>query len=172
MKGLAELWRHTQLSVSTLGLALVVAGLLAASFSLSRIAGWIPRSVLTVMLGLIVIQLGLEIRGRMRSARPAPAVRPAAGPAPPLPARSVTATVAVLWLAGALLALLLLGMTVGSALFAFAFLRRHAGESWRSSSLFALAFGAGLQLVFGVILQAQIYPGWLYSIIRTVATGA
>jgi hypothetical protein len=43
VRGLADLWWHARRSGVALGLALVVVGLLAASDSLSRIAGWIRR---------------------------------------------------------------------------------------------------------------------------------
>jgi hypothetical protein len=158
-------WRHTRLSVSTLGLALVAAALLASSFSLSRIAAWIPRTVLAVVLALLVIQLGIEVRGRMRAVPSAP-VPGSTGGAPRAPGASVTPTVAILWLGGALLAVLLLGVTIGSALFTVAFLRGHAGDGWRSSGTFALALGAGLELFFAQLLQVQLYPGWLGQMVQ------
>jgi len=163
MTGLADLWRHARQSVVTLGLALVVVGLLANSYSLSRIAGWIPRSVLAVTLGLIVIQLALDVRARMRNARSTlPAgLRPDA--VTPLRVGSVAEALAVMWVGGALLALLLFGMTAGSALFAIAFLRGYAGETWQSSGVFALALAVCVQLVFGTLLQATLYPGWLWQ---------
>ena len=166
MRGLADLWRHARRSGVTLGLALVVVGLLAASDSLSRIAGWIPRSVLVVTLVLIVIQLGLDVRRRMRDMRSTPPAGLSPGAATLLRLGSVTEAVAILWVGGAFLAILLFGMTAGSALFAFAFLRGYAGENWRSSGVFALALGACLQLVFGTVLQATLYPGWLWQFAR------
>jgi hypothetical protein len=167
VSGLAGLWRHTRRSGVTLALAMVVVGLLADSYSLSRIAGWIPRSVLAVTLGLIVIQLGLDVRGRMRNTQSTPPSGLKPGTATLLlRVGSITEAVAILWVGGALLALLLLGMTAGSALFAFAFLRAYAGENWRSSGVFALALAACVHLVFGTVLQATLYPGWLWQFAR------
>lgn len=163
MTGLVNLWRLARQSGVVLGLALVAVALLSASYSLSRVAGWIPRSVLAVTLGLIVIQLGLDVRERMRVA---PSTAPQAmNPGEPASLRlgSLTEAVAVLWVAGALLALLLFGMTAGSALFACMFLRVYAGESWWSSAGFALALAACVQLLFGLVLQATLYPGWLWQ---------
>jgi hypothetical protein len=162
MRGLAILAACTAQRSHALGLALVVVGMLAASDSLSRIAGWIPRSVLVVTLVLIVIQLGLDVRGRMRDMRSTEPPGLSLGTATLLRVGSTTEAVAILWVGGAFLAILLFGMTAGSALFAFAFLRGYAGENWRSSGVFALALAACLQLVFGTVLQATLYPGWLW----------
>jgi len=166
VNGLASLWRLARRSGVTLALALVVVGLLAASYSLSRIAGWIPRSALAVTLVLIVIQLGLDVRERMRDARSTPPPGLHTDTVTLLRLVSVTEAVAILWVGGVLLALLLLGMTAGSALFAFAFLRVYAGENWRTSGIFALGLAGSVQLVFGTVLQANLYPGWLWQLLR------
>lgn len=160
MRHPAGVWRHTMLSVSTLGLVLVAAALMASSLSLSRIAAWIPRTVLTVVLVLLVIQLGLEVRGRMTAVRAASDASSNAGNSR-APGAGVSPTIAILWLGGALLAVLLLGVTAGSCMFTVAFLRGHAGDGWRSSAMFALGLGVSLELVFGRLLQVQLYSGWL-----------
>ncbi len=135
---------------------MAVGALLAASFGLSPIAGWIPRTVSAVTLLLIFIQFGLEMREHAASPpRPAPAAAQPQG-------NAATPAEAVSWIAGALLAVLALGIAAGSALFAFAWLRRSAAESRTTSALFALALGASLQLFFGVVLQATLYKGWLW----------
>jgi hypothetical protein len=143
----------------TIGLAAAVAGLLAASLPLSPIAASIPRGVLSITLALIVIQLLREIREPLTDA---PATRPAASP----PIRGVAPVVAVLWMSGLLLAVLLLGTVAGILLFSFAYLRWHVGESRVASLTFALVLGAGVQLVFGTLLHAVLYPGWLWTVVR------
>lgn len=163
MTRLFNLWRQARQSVVVLGLALVAVGLLSVSYSLSRVAGWIPRAVLVVTLGLIVIQLGLDVRERMGTGPSTvpPGVKPPDSTLPRF--GSLTEAMAVLWVGGALLALLLFGMTAGSALFACMFLRGYAGESWSKSAGFALALAACVQLLFGLALQATLYPGWIWQ---------
>ena len=56
-------------------------------------------------------------------------------------------------------------MIGGSAVFAFAFLRVYARENWRNSVIFAVALAACLQVVFGTVLKATLYPGWLWQFI-------
>jgi hypothetical protein len=154
MTDLAGAWRLARRSVVTLGLSLVVVAMLVASYSLSPIAGWIPRIVLVVTLAL---------RGRLRNPPSTPGVGRNSVRATALRVASAAEAVAVLWAAGALMALLLFGMIAGSAVFAFAFLRGYAGERWLGSAVFALALAAGLQLVFGTVLNATLYSGWLWQ---------
>jgi hypothetical protein len=158
--------RFPRPSAGTLGLALVVAGLLAASLSLSRIAGWIPRGVLSLTLALLVVQIALEIREQLRNAPAAPPPGANAATATTTPASAATPGEALLWMGGLLLAVLLLGTTAGTTLFAFAYLRWYAGESWPTSGVFALVLGVCIQLVFGLLLQATLYPGWLWQFTR------
>lgn len=186
MTGTPGMPRFLHRSWGTISLAVVVSGFLAASLPLSRIAGWIPRAVLSVTLVLIVVQLALEIRERLRNAPDTSrsalpdsstaadgAIDPGAGvahgdpePVPSLPVRSVTPGQAVLWLSGLLLAVLLLGTTIGSSLFCLSYMRWHARESWAISSAFALGLGASVQLIFGALLQATLHPGWLWPLVR------
>jgi len=165
MTDLAGLWQLARRSVVTLGLSVVVVGMLAASYSLSRIAGSIPRIVLVVTLALLLIQLVIDVRGRMRNPPPTRDMGRNAGRAAALKVASAAEAVAVLWAAGALLSLLLFGMIAGSAVFALAFLRGYARDSWWSSAIFALALAVCLQLVFGTVLKATLYPGWLWQFI-------
>lgn len=148
--------RFVRPRLGTIGLALAVAVLLAASFGLSRIAGWIPRAVLSVTLVLIFIQFGIEMREGKNVAPPA---RP--GPGAEARVGSATPAVATAWIGVALLAVLVFGTAAGSALFAAAYLRWHARESWATCGVFALALGAFLQLLFGELMRATLYAGWL-----------
>lgn len=143
--------------IGTMGLALAVAAVLVASFGLSRIAGWIPGLVSSVTLALIIMQFGVEMRD-LRRAPPAP---PAARAQP-----GAGAMQAFAWVSAALLAVLLLGAAAGSTAFALAYLRRNAGARWRSCVWFALALGACLQILFAVLLQANLHEGWLWQALR------
>lgn len=151
-------WQQIRRSVATLGLAAVTGGLLAASWSLGPTAGWIPRLVLMLLLALLAVQLVLEVRERMN--RPARAAQPAGKPLAPV-TQGASETGALLWLGGALLAVLALGTSAGSAVYALAYLRVRGAESWLHSAGYALALGATLELVFGGLLQAELYRGWL-----------
>ncbi len=143
----------------TISLAAAVSGLLAATLPLSRIAASIPRAVLSLTLALIVVQLLREIREPLGDAPEAAAV-------PSLPIRGVAPAVAVLWTGGLLSAVLLLGTAAGIILFSFAYLRWHAGETRVVSFVFALMLGVGVQILFGTLLHAVLYPGWLWIAFR------
>ena len=149
--------RFLRRSWDTVGLALVVAGALAASLPLSRIAGWIPRTVLLVTLALVAVQLMIEFRE----------VGPARGGPEPTrlpPMRPTGPIVVVLWVAGLMLAVLMFGTVIGGALFCLAYLRLHAQEPWHTSSAVALLLAIALYLIFGLLLQAQLHPGWLLEL--------
>jgi len=176
--------RFVRRSWDTVALALAIAAFLATSLPLSRIAAWIPRIVLLVTLALIFVQLVREAReqfGNTREpTRPAMPVSSAgsrestrqdiavskedADTASSLLTRSTPPAVAVLWVLGLLLSVLLLGTTIGSTLFCFAYLRWHAREALMTSGIFALGLGASVQLAFGAILKAELYRGWLWQL--------
>jgi hypothetical protein len=176
MKGAAFLRRHWD----SLGLLLLTGALLAASLPLSRLAGWIPRTVLATTLLLLILQLVLALRAPAnRPGKTMPAADPGVTdiepaipqetrstvPASPVPEScGISPLHAIAWVAALPLAILLLGVTVGAALFCVAYLRWHAAENWRVSSLFAVALGAAMQLVFGTLFQAGLYPGWFWML--------
>ena len=77
--------------------------------------------------------------------------------------RMTSPVVAVLWVAGLLLSVLMLGAAAGCAVHAFAYLRWHARASSLSSGIFALALGASVQLAFSTLLHVDLYRGWLWN---------
>ena len=164
MTGPSRLRHVLRRSWDTISLAVLVSALLAASAPLGRVAASIPRGVLSVTLVLIGIQLLIEIRASSHAATggAAPALAPV-----PVPAVSATTPgLAALWLVGLLTAVLLLGTTLGSRVFSFAYLRWHAGARFPTSIGLALGIGASVQLIFGLLLQATLYPGWLWHLVR------
>ncbi|MEO8225711.1 MAG: hypothetical protein ABI661_12975, partial [Gammaproteobacteria bacterium] len=101
MTGPSRLRQVLRRSWDTISLAALVSAFLAASAPLGRVAASIPRSVLSVTLALIGIQLLIEIRASSHTA---------AGGAAPAPVPVVSATtpgLAALWLVGLLAAVLL-----------------------------------------------------------------
>lgn len=130
--------------------------MLWSSFGLSRVSGWIPRSVLAATLLLLCWQF---LRDRRATAS-------APGHSAESARRGARERAAALWIGGLLLSAGLLGPVPGSALFCLAWLRWHAGERWPASLSFAAAFGIALWLVFVVLLGADLYPGLLW---RTVS---
>ncbi len=150
--------RFLRRSWDTIAVGLLVSGSLAASLGLSHVAAWIPRMVLMITLALIIIQLVMEFREvgpvtdspqRFRL----PQLRPT-GP-----------VVVVSWIAGLMLAVLVFGTVLGSVAFGVAYLRWHAGESWLTSGVVALLLGLSVQLIFGLLLRAELHSGWLLDLL-------
>jgi hypothetical protein len=142
--GWLRLGRSLRQSWDTAGLVVVTAVLLGSSIALSNTAAWIPRAVLGITLGCIALQFALDIRRGARVASAAMPDRPSAAPG-----RGVAPARALAWIAGLLLAVLLLGKPLGAALFTAAYLRGHAGETWLTSAVFAVVLGGCIHLVFG-----------------------
>ncbi len=63
-----------------------------------------------------------------------------------------------------MLAVLLFGNVIGNSLFCLAYLRWHAHEPWPTSSFIAVSLGASVQLIFGLLLRAQLHTGWLWHL--------
>jgi ABC-type cobalamin transport system permease subunit len=53
---------------------------------------------------------------------------------------------------------------VGSSLFCLAYLRWHVHEPWSTSGFVAVSLGASVQLIFGLLLGAQLHTGWLWHL--------
>ena len=150
--------RFLRRSWDTVTVATTVAVLFAMSLPLGRTAGWIPRIVLAITFVLVVLQLVIEYRE----------IGPAHAGSRPVrlrPMRPTGPIVVVLWIAGLMLAVLLLGTIVGSVAFCLAYQRWHAHESWRTSLVIAAALGLFVQLIFGQLLHAQLQAGWLRTLL-------
>jgi hypothetical protein len=150
--------RFLRRSWDTVTLSLLVSGWLVASLGLSQVAAWIPRMVLLITLGLLIVQLAVEFR---EVGPENDELRPPGLP----PLRPTGPVVVVTWIAGLMFAVLLLGTVPGSMAFGLAYLRLHARESWLTSGAVALLLGASVQLIFGVLLRAQLHSGWLLNLL-------
>jgi len=137
----------------TLFFAAFVTFLLVDTFELSKIAGWIPRLVLSITLLLLLIQLFLDVRRRVYG--PAPDTAPNPGP------EIASMGPAVAWITALAPLLWLFGISVGAAIFCLGFMRWNAGESWRFSTAFAVGLGFTLQIIFTHVLQLTLYSGVL-----------
>jgi hypothetical protein len=142
----------------TLAFLALVALMLAAGAGLSRVSGWIPLSVLSATLVLLLWQLAAELlAARLRQPRP-----PGSG----TDARNRRATAVGGWIGLLLLLSWLLGVVAGSTLFSLAWLRWHAGERWPACLAQAAGLGLALWLVFGRFLGSGLYPGVLWPLLR------
>jgi hypothetical protein len=139
-------------------LFLVLAGLMLwQSFGLSRVSGWIPRSVLLATCLLLVAQGVLDLRRATSGSR----VPEAAGGQ----ARVGRERAAVAWIVALLGAAWLLGVIGGSALFCLAWMRWHAGERWPAALALAVGVAATLWLVFGRLPGPGLYSGLVGGLI-------
>lgn len=117
----------------TLIFLLLTAAFLAASTSLSPVAGVIPRAVslLTLILLLVHFTRLLSIpKGQPHKAS----------------FDGRTSLVVILWISVLPLAVTAVGVVAGSTLFCLFFLKGYAKESWMTSLLYSLALGACLYL--------------------------
>jgi hypothetical protein len=148
---------------------------------LSRTAAWIPRIVLTITLTLTLVQLVREARELSAIARselrrggstlrqtPAGAMRrPMLPSRAPTQMRTISAFVAVMWIAGALISVLIFRRRRGQhALRRLHYLHGHGRASWLSSATFSLVLGACLQLAFSSVLHVELYRGWLWNTLQ------
>ena len=148
-------WQRAARRLRASGLTLLFSALsmllLAMSLQLSRAAGAVPRIVLVVTLALLLCELVVEWRGT-RSAPPGESGNER-------PERRRRATAGAAWIGGLLLAIWVLGVTVGSFLFCTTWLRWHAREGWSLSLGVAFGFSFVTWLVFSAALGVELYPG-------------
>ena len=150
--------RRTRFAFAGSGLTLVfivaAALMLWASQELSRAAAWIPRTVLTGTLILLLVQLANELLGHN-----APHPEPDRALARSRTARTLTA---IAWLCALVVLGWSAGLAPGSALFCLAWLRWHGGERWPVCLVMAAALGTGLWLVFELLLGVRLHPGFVW----------
>jgi hypothetical protein len=133
----------------TLAFLALVAPMLWSAFGLSRVSGWVPLSVLSATLVLLLLQLAVELLAARRAQ--SPPQRPGAAAA---------------WIGVLLLLSWLLGVVAGSALFCAAWLRWHARLRWSASLTQAAGLGFVLWLVFAQLLGSGLYVGLLAQLLR------
>ena len=139
----------------------IVVIFLVDSNNLSRVAGWIPRVTLASTLLLLIVQMLIETGFRFR--------RP--GQARASESQTVNdflgggsekaMMLAIAWISSLAPIVWLFGMSAGATVFCFAYLRWHAGETWKFSLVFSAALGIVMQLGFTGILHIALYPGVL-----------
>lgn len=142
----------------TLAFLALVAPMLWSAFGLSRVSGWVPLSVLSVTLVLLLLQLAAELLAARRA--PQPVDRPESD------ARKQRAVAAAAWIGVLLLLSWLLGVVAGSALFCAAWLRWHARLRWTASLAQAAGLGFVLWLAFAQLLGTGLYAGLLGQLFR------
>jgi len=142
----------------TLAFLAVVVLMLTSALGLSRVSGWIPLSVLSATLVLLLVQLAVEVLAARRA--------PQAPARPERPARNRRAAAAMAWIGLLLLLSWLLGVVAGSALFCAVWLRWHARASWAASLAQAVGLGFVLWLTFVQLLGTGLYAGLLAQLLR------
>jgi uncharacterized membrane protein YfcA len=128
---------------------------LGASVGLGNSARTTPQTVLLITLALLVLQLLRAVIQR------APTIVDVTDQQQPVP---LPAPMAIGWIVAAITSVWLVGVSAGIAVFSLLYMRWYAREHWRVSLAFALGLGLGVQLLFGTLLQASLYPGLLLSL--------
>ena len=144
----------------TIVFIILTSGFLWASVELSTSSVWIAQTVLSVTLLLLFLQLAVEqLPPRWWSREPADPA-PQADRVGGASANGTGALIpALTWMVALPLAVWLFGTAIGAGLFCLAWMRWHSGERWMFSSVFSLALGMGTQLLFGVLLRAELATG-------------
>ena len=137
----------------TLGLTLAALALLVLSLRLGRAAGLVVILVSLPTSAALVVQLIAELR-EDASAKAGGQDKPGRG-------RRELALLG--WIGGLVLLVYLAGLTAALPIFAVAYLRMSAGESWLVSLTMGVAVWAVVYLVFGLLLETRLYEGWLQS---------
>ena len=141
--------------------------LLWQALGLSPVATLIPRFVLSFTLLLLLVEIALELKA---SGTPGANIAGSKSESQPLPGNPAQSPIAprqpwreICWIAVLPLAMWLLGVIVGGALFCLAFLRWRSRESWLYSLTVAVVLGLVLQVLFSWVFQASLYQGlWTY----------
>lgn len=149
-------------SMPALGLAALTLGYLVLAYGYPERARAFPAKVAWVMLALLALDLVSRTETRLGLA-----VMRALNPAQ---AHSKDDSIsgwrqlgAVLWLAGFVTGIVLIGILAAAPLYVFAAIRFRGGRGY----LTALAAAAGttlfIYLLFGVVLRLELYPGILFA---------
>ena len=149
-------------SLPAVGLAAVTACYLALAYGYPERARAFPAKVAWVMLALLALDLVSRTETRLGRA-----VMRALNPAQAHPSGDRVSgwrqLSAVLWLAGFVIGIVLIGILAAVPLYVFAAIRFRGGRGYAT----ALAAAAGTTLfiyvLFGVVLRLELYPGILFG---------
>jgi hypothetical protein len=156
----------------TLCLLVCVSVLLVLTLDLGRIAALVPHWVAIFTLGLLLVQVVLELTvaplkhdRRTQGARASVLKMLKAPPhngdtAPKAIKRTRKLHVALIFLSMAV-AVYLLGILIAVPLYAFFYWRWRAGEGWRLSLVMAGTMMVGLYVIFVRLLEKAFYKGQL-----------
>lgn len=139
---------------------------LAAAWALVQTAGWpakaalYPRAVGIPLLLLAASETLLSLRGREESEAVAMDVALSADAAPDVARRRTL--VAVAWLVGFYLAVLLVGFPVAVPAFVFGYLRAQAREGWPGALALTAGATLGFHLLFVRLLHVPFAEGLLW----------
>jgi len=142
---------------------LVVAGLitvcavlvLVAAYSYQGISGTFPQLVGWILLGLALLELGMQVNAVIRPADPGRSADE------PEAVSVVKELKAFGWLGILLLALYLVGFLISTPLYVFAFLRLSGRLSLAMSSTIAVGATVFVYVVFVQLLKYKLFPGVL-----------
>ena len=149
----------------SLGLVLLLAFLIYVSTGYNQLARLVPLVVLVPGFIAAVIQLGLEVRAAFFPKKNAAAEQPEEDESSvKLPAREKfqRELVAIGWLLGFFVMIIVLGQVVAIPLFVLIFMRVFGRESWRASIAFAALCWLFAYGIFVYIMRNELYPGYLY----------
>ena len=145
-----------------LGLVGVTVCYLALAYGYPERARAFPAKVAWVMLGLLALDLVSRTETRLGLAVMR-ALNPAQARASGENISGRRQLSAVLWLAGFVTGIVLIGILAAVPLYVFAAIRFRGGRGYAT----ALAAAAGttlfIYLLFGVVLHLELYPGILFS---------
>lgn len=146
-----------------LGLVVITSIYLALAYGYPEKARIFPAKVAWVMLGLLTLdllsrtetRLGLAVR---RALNPAAQEHRAAHVASAWRQAS-----AILWLAGFVTAILLIGILTAVPLYVFAAIRFRGGRGYGIAIAAAAGATLFIYLLFGAVLRLNLYPGILFG---------
>ena len=143
----------------TIAIVVILAAAMWQSRSFGFRAGLFPWAIGIPVLALASLLLVLQLAGK----EPQPAMG-LAGPDPGIPAPEVARRTAVIlgWIVGYLIAIWLLGFTLGGALCTFLSLKAGSGERWPVSLAMTAGMAAFIEILFVRALHVPFPPGQLW----------
>lgn len=142
--------------------AVIAVVTLATAYGYSRSSGLFPRFVGWIFIGLVLIELSLQLK-LFIAARHSATARTATVKSTGNGVNVLTEIKGFLWLAVLLTGLYLLGFLISIPLFTFAFLRVSAGKSLRFCTIVSAAATAFVYIVFVQLLEYKLHSGILFG---------